>query len=105
MRGGASASTELDCDDISRGKRPLPIIVTYLQKEREEEEGVQNSIGWNYKTANWDRYRKHAVWSSLPEDMMQWTNEDLISDLYERFYEPADDTIPVIEKTKFFLKP
>ena len=49
------------------------IIVTYLRKEREEEEEVQNSIGWNYKRANLDRYRKLAVWSALPEDMTRWT--------------------------------
>ena len=60
---------------------------------------------WNYKKADWNSFADHRVWKTAPADIERRAPEELMEDLYDRFYAAAADCIPWYRFAKFFPKP
>ena len=58
----------------------------------------------NYKIAVWTKYTNDESWKGFP-DAATVENEQLIIDLYNRYYQAIDNSIPTSRTTKYIPKP
>ena len=86
------------------GSDHCPIIITYFNNTSNggTDDGTER---WNYKRADWDAFAEHKVWKTVPEETELMTTEELMEDLYNRFYAAAKECIPTYKKAKYFPKP
>lgn len=64
-----------------------------------------DSQRYNYKKADWDSFGMDLVWTSLPATDVFETPQDMVQDLYSRFYTAADRTIPLYTPRRFYPRP
>ena len=58
---------------------------------------------WKMKDANWDLFESSSSWRNLPE--VTGDNQLLLDNLYQRFNQACQESIPVFTPKRFFPKP
>ena len=78
-----------------------PIYVAIMRQNYLNDHQINK---WNFKKADWTTYTNDEIWTNLP-DVATVENKLLIVDLYNRFYQAAQNSIPICRSTKYVPKP
>jgi len=80
-----------------------PILVTMLGTRQQ----TPPTVARNFKRINWPTFTSHRTWTDRPDDesLQNLTAEELITDVYRRFNEAIEDSVPAVQHGKFYPKP
>jgi len=100
---GVAASCHWEVLPSPRDSDHCPILITILSNRPQTPQPTVR----NFRRTNWATFKSHRTWSDLPEDeqLSNRTAEELIHDVYRRFDEAIEDSVPTIRHTKFYPKP
>ena len=91
----------LDVSTSPGGSDHCPIQITFINQNIPDNE---QTIRWNYKRTDWTKYSNDEVWMNTPGIGIT-DNELLILNLYHRFHQAAQNSIPTFKPTKYMPKP
>ena len=78
-----------------------PIQINFMKQNTVN---IAQTVSWNYKKADWLIFSNAKVWGNFL-DVVTTPNEQLILDLYTRFYQAAQNVIPTFKPYKHIPKP
>ena len=86
--------------DSSHGSDHFPIVVKGLNSET-------NVVNHKYKLskADWKSYRTHDLWKSLPTEIVNAENQNLVDSFYKILYDILNRTVPKHSTSSYFPKP